>query len=49
MLSVTVYRHEKYNKFLITVENGCVVTEYVLYDFSIPELAQFIRELGNEI
>ena len=48
MLSVTVYRHEKYNKFLVTVENGCVVTEYVLYDFSISELAQFISKLGSE-
>lgn len=44
-MKVTVYRHEQYSKFLVTIENGFEVREFTLYDMSISELAEFIRTM----
>ena len=46
-MKVTVYRHEEYNKFLITIENGFDVQEFTLYDMSVSELAEFIKTITN--
>ena len=42
-MKVTIYRHEQYSKFLVTIENGFELCEFTLYDMSISELAEFIR------
>ena len=47
-MNVTVYRHEAYNKFLVTVEIGFTVTTYTLYDMTVKELAAFISGLQEE-
>lgn len=47
-MKVTVYRHEEYNKFLVTIENGFTTQEFTLYDMSISELAEFIRTITKE-
>ena len=47
-MNVTVYRHEAYSKFMVTVENGCNVDTYTLYDMSVKELAAFISGLQEE-
>jgi len=44
-MTVIVYRHEEYNKFLVTVENGFEVKEIILYDITVSELGEFIKEL----
>jgi hypothetical protein len=48
-MNVTVYRHEEYRKFIVSVEIGFSVTQYTLYDVSISELGQFIREVTKEV
>lgn len=47
-MKVTVYRHEQYNKFLVTIENGFDVQEFTLYDMTISELAEFIKTITND-
>lgn len=47
-MNVTVYRHEAYNKFLVTVESGYNVNTYTLYDMSVKEVAAFISALQEE-
>jgi hypothetical protein len=47
-MKVTVYRHQEYQKFIVTVDNGFSCTEYVLYDMSVSELAEFIRVITTE-
>ena len=48
-MNVTVYRHEEYQKFLVTIENGFDVQEFTLYDITISELAEFIKIIvGNK-
>lgn len=47
-MNVTVYRHEAYNKFLVTVENGFNVSTYTLYDMTVKEVAAFISGLREE-
>ena len=47
-MKVTVYRHEQYNKFLVTIENGFDIQEFTLYDMTISELAEFIKIITNE-
>lgn len=47
-MNVTVYRHEEYNKFLVTIENGFNVQQFTLYDMTITELAEFIRTITKE-
>lgn len=46
-MKVTVYRHEEYQKFLVTIENGFDVQEFTLYDITISELAEFIKIIIN--
>jgi hypothetical protein len=46
-MKVTVYRHEEYQKFLVTIENGFDVQEFILYDMTISELAEFIKTIIN--
>ena len=46
-MKVTVYRHEEYKKFLVTIENGFDVQEFILYDMTISELAEFIKIIIN--
>lgn len=46
-MKVTVYRHEEYNKFLVTIENGFDIQEFTLYDMSVSELAEFIKTITN--
>jgi hypothetical protein len=48
-MNVTVYRHEEYNKFLVTMESGFNVQQFTLYDVSITELAEFIRTITKEV
>ena len=48
-MNVTVYRHEEYNKFLVTIENGFNVQQFTLYDMSVTELAEFIRAITKEV
>lgn len=47
-MKVTVYRHEAYSKFLVTIENGFSIQEFTLYDMTITELAEFIRTMTKE-
>lgn len=47
-MNVTVYRHEAYNKFIVTIETGFNVQEFTLYDMSVSELAEFIRTITKE-
>jgi hypothetical protein len=47
-MKVTVYRHEQYNKFLVTIENGTDVQEFTLYDMTISELAEFIKTITKD-
>lgn len=46
-MKVTVYRHEEYQKFLVTIDNGFDVKEFILYDMTISELAEFIKIITN--
>ena len=48
-MNVTVYRHEEYNKFLVTIESGFNVQQFTLYDMSVTELAEFIRAITREV
>ena len=48
-MNVTVYRHEQYNKFMVTIENGFNVQQFTLYDMSITELAEFISAITKEV
>ena len=48
-MNVTVYRHEEYNKFMVTIENGFNVQQFTLYDMTISELAEFIRTITKEV
>jgi hypothetical protein len=48
-MNVTVYRHEEYNKFMVTIENGFNVQQFTLYDMTINELAEFIRTITKEV
>lgn len=47
-MKVTVYRHEKYGKFIVTIENGFEVKEFTLYDMTISEIAEFIKVMTSE-
>ena len=47
-MNVTVYRHEAYNKFIVTIETGFNVQEFTLYDMSVSELGEFIRAITKE-
>ena len=47
-MNVTVYRHEAYDKFLVTIERGDDVQQFTLYDMNISELAEFIRVIVKE-
>ena len=47
-MTVTVYRHEAYDKFMVTVEHGGDVHQFTLYDMTISELAEFIRTITKE-
>ena len=47
-MNVTVYRHEEYNKFLVTIENGFDVKKFTLYDMTISEIAEFIKTIVND-
>lgn len=44
-MRVTVYRHEEYSKFIVTVENNYETIQYTLYDVSVTELAEFIKSV----
>lgn len=44
-MNVTVYRHEAYDKFLVTIERGDDVQQFTLYDLTIAELGEFIRAI----
>ena len=48
-MNVTVYRHEQYKKFIVTIENGNDVSQFTLYDMSVKELGEFINGIteGN--
>lgn len=46
--NVTINRHEEYNKFLVTIENGADIKHFTLYDVSISELAEFIKTVTEE-
>lgn len=47
-MNIIVYRHEAYNKYLITIDRGYKVDKITLYDVSISELAEFIKTIGKE-
>lgn len=47
-MNITVYRHEEYNKYLITIDSGYNVDKITLYDVSIIELAEFIKTIAKE-
>lgn len=47
-MRVTVYRHEEYNKFIVTIESGVNVQEFTLYDISVSELGKFIKAITEE-
>lgn len=44
-MDITIYRHESYNKFLVSVEKGFVVNKITVYDMSVKELGEFIGAL----
>lgn len=48
-MRVTVYRHEQYSKFIVTIESGENTQEFTLYDMTISELAEFIRSITKEM
>lgn len=47
-MQITVRRHQAYDKFVVTIENGFDIMEFTLYDMSVIELAQFIKEIIQE-
>ena len=48
-MNVTIYRHEEYSKFLVTIENGFNIQQFTLYDVTISELGEFIKSIiGGE-
>lgn len=47
-MKVTVYRHQEYQKYIVTVDHGFSCTEYVLYDMSVSELAEFVRVVSMQ-
>jgi hypothetical protein len=47
-MEVTVYRHKEYGKFVVAVDNGCITTQYTLYDMTVAELAEFIKAITTE-
>ena len=47
-MNVTVYRHEAYDKFLVTIERGYDVQQFTLYDMTASELGEFIRAITKE-
>ena len=47
-MNVTVYRHEEYNKFLVTIENDFEVNKFTLYDMTVKELGEFIKGIMEE-
>jgi hypothetical protein len=47
-MNVTVYRHEAYDKFLVTIERGDDVQQFTLYDLTIAELGEFISAITKE-
>lgn len=47
-MNVTIYRHQEYNKFLVTIENGFDVKQFTLYDMSVAEVASFVKTLTEE-
>lgn len=44
-MNVTIYRHQEYNKFLVTIENGYEIKQFTLYDMTIQELGAFIKAI----
>lgn len=44
-MRVTVYRHEEYSKFIVTIEKNYETIQYTLYDVSVTELAEFIKSV----
>lgn len=48
-MNITVYRHEEYSKFMVTIENGFDVKQFTVYDMTVKELGEFINGLmeGN--
>lgn len=42
-MNVTIYRHQEYNKYLVTIERGFDIQQYTLYDITISELGAFIK------
>lgn len=47
-MNATVYRHEAYDKFLVTIERGVDVQQFTLYDMTVSELGEFIRAITKE-
>lgn len=47
-MNVTIYRHQEYNKYLVTIERGFDIQQYTLYDLTISELGEFIAALTKE-
>ena len=47
-MQVTIYRHEEYKKFLVTIYRGSDMQEFTLYDMTVKELAEFIKTITEE-
>lgn len=47
-MTVTIYRHVEYNKFIVTVDSGFTTMQYTLYDVTVSELGEFVRSLTAE-
>lgn len=47
-MNITVYRHEKYNKWIISIDRGFSVDSITLYDISIEEFATILKTLEME-
>lgn len=47
-VTVTIYRHAEYNKFIVTVDRGFTTAQYTLYDVTVSELGEFVRSLTAE-
>ena len=47
-MNITIYRHQEYSKFIVTIENDCNIQNFTLYDVTLKELGEFIAGIMGE-
>lgn len=48
-MNITVYRHEQYNKWIISIDRNFSVSQITIYDISVKELAIILKEIEKEV